>query len=90
MQKLRPVFATLAGLVSLVGMTVMGIAAVFLRRLDDHAFGDPVQFYASVRHYSALGWDGALIGLSGCVGLALLLGWKKSLKAAKICGVVAS
>ena len=55
MHKLRLVVATFAVLVSLVGMTMMGIAAVFLRRLDDHAFGDPVQFYASSRHYGALG-----------------------------------
>jgi hypothetical protein len=89
MHKLRSVVATLAVLVSLVGMTMMAIAAIFLRRLDDHAFGDPVQFYASSRHYGALGWNGALVGLAGCVGLALLLEWKKNFQAAKICGVLA-
>jgi hypothetical protein len=89
MHKLRSVVATLAVSASLMGMTMMGIATFFLRRLDDHAFGDPVQFYASLRHYGALGWNGALVGLGGCVGLALLLDWKKNLQAAKICGVVA-
>ena len=89
MHKLRSVVAMLAVLVALVGMTMMGIAALFLRRLDDHAFGDPVQFYASSRHYGTLGWNGALVGLAGCVGLALLLDWKKGFQAAKICGVVA-
>lgn len=89
MQKLKPVFATLAVLVSLVGMTMMGIAALFLRRLDDHAFGDPAQFYASSRHYGSLGWNGALVGLAGCVGLALLLDWKKGFQAAKVSGVLA-
>jgi hypothetical protein len=89
MQKLRSVVATLAVLVLFVGMTMMGIAALFLHRLDDHAFGDPVQFYASSRQYGALGWSGALVGLAGCVGLALLLDWKKSFQAAKILGVVA-
>jgi hypothetical protein len=81
--------ATLAASASLMGMTMMGIATLFLRRLDDHAFGDPGQFYASLRHYGALGWNGALVGLGGCVGLALLLDWKKNFQAAKICGIVA-
>jgi hypothetical protein len=89
MHKLRPVVAVLAVLVSLVGMTMMGIATLFLRRLDDHAFGDPFQFYASSRQYGTLGWKGALVGLAGCVGLALLLDWRRNFQAAKICGVVA-
>ena len=89
MHKLRSVVAMLTVLLLLVGMTMMGFAALFLHRLDNHAFGDPVQFYASSRHYSALGWHGALVGLAGCVGLALLLDCKKNFQAAKICGVVA-
>lgn len=87
MHKLRLVLATLAVFVSLIGMSMMGIATHFLWILDDHAFGDPVPFYASLRHYGALGWYGALVGLAGCAGLALLLHWKKSFQAAKICGV---
>jgi hypothetical protein len=89
MHKLRLVVATLAVSASLMGMTMMGIAGLFLRGLDDRAFGDPVQFYASLRHYGALGWNGALVALGGCVGLALLLDWKKNFQAAKICGAVA-
>lgn len=87
MHKLRIVLATLATLVSLMGMSMMAIAAHFLWILDDHAFGDPVPFYLSLRHYGALGWHGALVGLGGCTVLALLLHWKKSFQAAKICGV---
>jgi hypothetical protein len=89
MHMFRSVVATLAVSAWLVSMTMMGIATLFLRRLDDHAFGDPVQFYASLRHYGALGWNGALVGLGGCVGLALLLDWKKNSQAAKICGGLA-
>lgn len=87
MHKLRSVLAMLAAVVLLMGMSMMGIAAHFLWILDDHAFGDPVPFYASLRHYGALGWHGALVGLAGCAGLALLLHWQKSFQAAKICGV---
>lgn len=87
MHKLRLVLAILAVLVSLTGMTMMAISAHFLWILDGHAFGDPVPFYASLRKYGALGWHGALVGLGGCAGLALLLHWKESFEAAKICGV---
>lgn len=89
MHQLRSVVAALAVFVSLAGMAMMAVAALFLRRLDDHAFGDPSQFYAASRHYGALGWNGAVIGLAGCVGLAAILDWKKSFRAAQISGVVA-
>jgi len=79
--------ASISVLALSVGIAMMGVAAVFLRRLDDRAFGDPVPFYASVRHYGSLGWHGALIALAGCVGLALLLDWKKGFQAATICGL---
>ena len=89
MHKLRSVVATLAVSASLMGMTMMGIATFFLRRLDDHSYGDPVQYYASARHYGSMGWNGALVGLAGCVGLALLPDWRKDIQAAALCGALA-
>jgi hypothetical protein len=72
----------------LVGIAMMGVAAMFLRRLDDRAFGDPAVFYASTRHYGLLGWRGALVSLAGSIGLALLLDWKIAYRAAALCGVL--
>ena len=89
MQKHKSAVASISVLAMLLGMVMMGIAALFLRRLDDHAYGDPVQFYASARHYGSMGWNGALVGLAGCVGLALLLDWRKGVQAAALCGALA-
>lgn len=87
MHKLRLVLAVLAASMSLMGMSMMAIAARFLWILENSASGDMGPFYTSLRHYGALGWHGALVGLGGCAALAVLLHWKKSFQAAKISGV---
>ena len=53
-------FAASAAIIS-TGFTIIGVGAFFLRRLDDHAFGDPGVFYAAVRHYASVTSAGVLV-----------------------------
>lgn len=57
-------FAASVAIIS-TGFAIIGVGAFFLRRLDDHAFGDPGVFYAAVRHYASVNSAGVLVCLGG-------------------------
>jgi multisubunit Na+/H+ antiporter MnhG subunit len=66
-----------------VGFVVIGDGAFLLKRLGDHAFGDPNVFYGSLEHYAAITWTGVLMCLAACLGLALAADRMKGLRAAR-------
>src|SRR5258706_2494088 len=73
-------FAASVAIIS-AGLAIIGVGAFFLRRLDDHAFGDPGVFYAAVRHYASVTSAGVLVCLAGCIALAMVLDYKQEFRA---------
>lgn len=65
------------------GVAAIAVGAFFLKRLDERAFGDPIVFYAAVRHYGLIASMGCLLCLAGCVGFALAADQRKGFRAAR-------
>lgn len=70
-------------LILATGFAIFGVGAFYLKRLDDHAFGDPAVFYASANRYGSITSTGTLVCLAGCIGLAIALDHTKGFRAAK-------
>ena len=73
-------FAASVAIIS-TGLAIIGVGAFFLRRLDDHAFGDPGVFYAGVRHYASVTSAGVLVCSAGCIALAMVLDYQQGFRA---------
>ena len=71
------------------GLAIVCVGAFFLKRLDDHAFGDPAVFYGTAHHYGSITLMGSIVCLIGCIGLALALDHTKGLHAAKHSALIA-
>jgi hypothetical protein len=81
MLKIKSILFTLSILAISAGLVVIAVGAFFLRRLDDHLFEHPIDFYALARHYGSIASAGAPACLAGCIGLALALERKKGFHA---------
>ena len=73
-------FAASAAIIS-TGLAIIGVGAVFLKRLDDHAFGDGAVFTAAVRHDASVTSAGVRVCLAGCIALAMVLDYKQGFRA---------
>ena len=80
---------TLSILTLATGLAIVCVGAFFLKRLDDHAFGDPAVFYRAARHYGSITSTGSMVCLIGCIGLALALDHSKGFHAAKNSALIA-
>jgi hypothetical protein len=88
MSEMKRVFRTLSIIALSVGLVVIGVGAFFLKRLDDHALGDPAIFYGSVHRYGSIVSTGVLICLVGCAVFALATDHMKRLRAARNCALI--
>jgi hypothetical protein len=83
MSEMKSIFRTLSILALSVSLVVIGVGAFFLKRLDDHAFGDPAVFYGSSHRFGSIVSTGVLICLFGCAAFALATDHMKGLRAAR-------
>jgi hypothetical protein len=81
MPKAKSVCLAAAVAIISTGLAIIGVGAFFLKRLDDHAFGDPGVFYAAVRHYASVTSAGVPVCLAGCIPLAIVLDYKQGFRA---------
>lgn len=81
MPKAKSVLLAVSVAIISTGLVIIGVGAFFLKRLDDHAFGDPGVFYAAVRHYASVTSAGVPVCLAGCIALAILLDYKQGFRA---------
>jgi hypothetical protein len=81
MSKAKSVLLAMSILIISAGFAVIGVGAFFLKRLDDHAFGDPTVFYAAARHYGLVTSAGVPVCLAGCLALAVTLDYKQGFRA---------
>jgi hypothetical protein len=81
MPKAKSVLVAASVAVISTGLTVVGVGAFFLKRLDDRAFGNPGVFYAAVRHYASVTSAGIPVCLAGCIALAIVLDYKQGFRA---------
>jgi len=81
MSKIRStVFAVSVCTIS-VGLVVIAVGAILLRRLDQHMYEHAVDFYDLARRYDSITLAGAPVCLAGCFGVALALGCTDVFKA---------
>lgn len=71
--KITSVVLTFSVLTIAAGLMIIAAGAVFLGRLDDHMGEHAKDYYALARQYASLTSTGALVCLTGCIGLALAL-----------------
>jgi hypothetical protein len=83
MSKMKFILAALSILTLATGLVIVCVGALFLKRLDGHAFGDPAVFYGAAHHYGSITSEGSIVCLIGCIGIALALGHAKGFHAAK-------
>ncbi len=84
----KTVLRTAAVVVISTGLSVIAVGAFFLKKLDDHAYGDPGVYYSSVRHYASISDAGALICFAGFIALAMTQDYKEGFRAAVTSAVV--
>jgi hypothetical protein len=82
MPKVKSVLLAASVAIISTGLAIIGVGAFFLKRLDDHAFGDPGVFYAAARHYASVTSAGVPLCLAGCIALAMVLDYKQGFRAA--------
>jgi len=88
MSKIRP-FAYTASICSIfAGLAVIAAGAFLLRRLDNHMYEHPLDFYDLARHYGSITWAGALVCLAGCLGLALAITYREGFRAGLASAVI--
>jgi hypothetical protein len=74
---IKSVVFTVSILTVAAGLVIIAAGAVFLERLDDHMGEHAVDYYDLARHYGSLTSKGALVCLTGCVGLALAMKYRQ-------------
>jgi hypothetical protein len=89
MSKMKFILSALSILTLATGLAIVCVGAFFLKRLDDHAFGDPAVFYGAAHHYGSITSTGSIVCLIGCIGLALALDHTKGFHAAKNSALIA-
>jgi hypothetical protein len=84
MSKAKSVLLAASVAIISTGLAIIGVGAFFLKRLDNHAFGDPGVFYAAVRHYASVTSAGVPVCLAGCIALAIVLDYRQGFRAGVI------
>ena len=81
MRRANPIVFAISISALCLGLFVIAVGAFFLRRLDNHMGGDPATFYQLATHYGWITLAGAPLCVSGCLGLALPIGYREGFRA---------
>ena len=88
MSKIKSVVSTASILTISAGLVVIIVGAFFLRRLDEHMYEHPTDFYDLSQHYGSIASAGAPVCLAGCIGLALALDYREGFYAGEWSAVI--
>jgi hypothetical protein len=83
MSKAKLTLSVVSILAISAGVAAIAVGAFLLKKLDDHAFGDPVAFYAAIRRGSWIASRGSVLCLAGSLGFALMADHRRGFRAAR-------